>query len=154
VSEPGGTQVEPLISLFQVPTGDWWIAYRHELLGYYPASLFTMLNGGACRSNWYGEVYNPKVYSPDPSNKGPVKTEMGSGHFAEAGLLAAAYVRNPRYYDLYWFGMEPNDSPEAVMTPNEESCYTRSALEKDAAPWESVFFLGGPGGMSPGCQWP
>jgi hypothetical protein len=39
VSKPGGTQVEHLLSIFQVPTGDWWLAYQHDLLGYYPARV-------------------------------------------------------------------------------------------------------------------
>jgi len=46
VSALGGEQVEHLIAIFQSPTGDWWIAYRQELLGYYPAKLFTTLQGG------------------------------------------------------------------------------------------------------------
>ena len=115
------------------------------MLGYYPAKLFTMLNGGACMSTWYGEVYNP-----DPTQA--IKTEMGSGKFAEAGRPSAAYMRKPTYYDLFWFGVEPKDGLR--MEPYVTSCYTRTALVKGAAPLESVLILGGPGGKDPGCQWP
>ena len=146
VSAPGGTQVEHLIAIFQAPTGDWWIAYRQELLGYYPAKLFTMLKGGACMSTWYGEVYNPKP------TKGAVTTEMGSGKFAEVGRPYTAYVRNPKYYDLSWFGVEPKDG--ILPVPYVPSCYSRSALLKSAAPWDSVLLLGGPGGKDPQCKWP
>jgi hypothetical protein len=144
VSEVGGTQVEHLIAIFQSPTGDWWIAYKDDLLGYYPASLFTTLNGGACASAWYGEVYDPApLPSPAPD---AIDTEMGSGKFAETGFLHAAYVRNPKYYDLYWYGEPPKD--DAAMAPYAPLCYDRSPFS------EGIFFLGGPGGKNPACIWP
>lgn len=95
VSTPGGVQVEHLIAIFQAPTGDWWIAYQHELLGYYPASLFGTLHAGACRSDWYGEVYRSASAPAFQNQNGAIKTEMGSGEFANAGWPYAAYVRNP-----------------------------------------------------------
>jgi hypothetical protein len=138
VSAVGGTQVEHLMAIFQVPvTGDWWITYNGEWLGYYPASLFTMLNGGACGAAWYGEVLNRQ--------EDAVKTEMGSGKFAEAGLYNAAHVRNPTYLDLSWTPVEPEDW---AMTPYAPLCYDRSIL------WEHYIYLGGPGGKNPACQWP
>jgi len=139
VSVPGGTQVEHLLTIFQAPTGDWWIAYNLDLLGYYPASSFTKLNSGACRSAWYGEVYNRKPGTA-------VQTEMGSGKFAEVGLYKAAHVRNPMYYDLSWFGVEPSDT--FLSIPYNPLCYDRSLFE------DSLFLLGGPGSKNPGCQWP
>jgi hypothetical protein len=139
VSAVGGTQTEHLMAIFQVPvTGDWWITYNGELLGYYPASLFTMLNGGACGVAWYGEVLNTKLEA--------VKTEMGSGKFVEAGLGNAAYVRNPMYLDLAWNPVEPQD--DWASAPYAPLCYDRSPL------WEQYLFLGGPGGKNPACQWP
>jgi hypothetical protein len=153
VSTPGDAQVEHLIAIFQVPNGDWWIAYQHELLGYYPASLFSTLNEGACRSAWYGEVYRP-ARSPGFKNaKGAIKTEMGSGKFADAGFSNATYVRNPTYYDLLWFGVKPNDIYRNWNYPYEPTCYSRSTLDEDAS-GNSAFLLGGPGGKNPDCQWP
>jgi hypothetical protein len=146
------TTVEHLLAIFQVPTGDWWVAYNGDLLGYYPASLFTMLNGSACRSAWYGEVYRDLIKHP-----GAVKTEMGSGEFADIGLLNAAHVRNPLFYDLSWFGTPLSETPSLSQSliPNVPQCYTRSALMQLGAPWDSTFlFLGGPGGKDPGCKWP
>jgi hypothetical protein len=137
VSALGGTRVEHLLAIFQVPWGDWWITYNGELLGYYPASLFTMLNGGACGSAWYGEVLNTASYA--------VSTEMGSGDFAEAGLLNAAYVRNPVYFDLSWQQVEPQD--DWSMIPYNPLCYDRSSL------WEHHMILGGPRGKNPACEW-
>jgi Neprosin len=148
VSEPGGTQVEHLLSIFQVPTGDWWLAYQHDLLGYYPASLFTMLNGGACWAAWYGEVARLGSASRYENANGAIKTEMGSGQYAAAGPQNAASIRNPLYYDPLWFGVEPVDNDFTVMRPNVLSCYSRSKMDN------GIFYLGGPGGKEPGCQWP
>jgi hypothetical protein len=139
VSVLGGTQVEHFMAIFQMPvTGDWWIAYNGDLLGYYPASLFTMLKGGACGSAWYGEILN--------RTSGAIKTEMGSGKFAGAGMLNAAYVRNPKFHDISLFGVEPQD--DWSMVPYNPICYDRSPL------WKHVFFVGGPGGKNPACTWP
>ena len=121
----GGPEVENPAAIFQSPKGDWWIAFGTELVGYYPAQLFTVLNGGACRTSWYGEVYQ------DANAK--VKTEMGSGRFAEAKRPFAAYVRNPRYYNLSWFGLEPQEG--LFAEPNVPTCYSRTKLAKDVVPW-------------------
>jgi hypothetical protein len=149
------TMVEHLLAIFQSPTGDWWIAYNGDLLGYYPASLFTMLNGSACISAWYGEVARTRPNTT--TNSGWAKTQMGSGELAEAGLLYAAHVRDPKYYDLTWAPVTPTENPpfSQTMTPNKPLCYNRSKLTYIPAPWDSTFlFLGGPGGKSPGCTWP
>jgi Neprosin len=146
VSVLGGAQVEHLLTIFQSPIGDWWIAYNQYLLGYYPASAFTLLNGGACESRWYGEVYNP-----DPK-KGAVKTEMGSGRFAEAGRPNVAYVRRPEFFDTSWLSGEPTGF--IFAKPIEASCYTRSTLAPDPVSGGQIFNFGGPGGKDPGCKWP
>lgn len=146
VSMLGKPSVEHLMTIFQVPTGDWWIAFDGDLLGYFPASLFTMLSGGACRAAWYGEVYNKNPTAT-------ITTEMGSGKFAEAGLGNAAHVRNPLFYDLLWFGVKPTNT--FSMAPDEPLCYTASALTQLGAPSDSSFiFIGGPGGKNPACKWP
>jgi hypothetical protein len=145
VSVLAGKQVEHAIGIFQVPvTGDWWIFYKDDLLGYYPANLFTMLNGGACGSAWYGEVFNP-----NPGTT--ISTEMGSGQPGSAGALLAAYVRNPLYVGLdYWFGLEPQDDDLFTnsMRPEVQECYSRTMLK------DGLFYLGGPGGNNPYCVWP
>jgi Neprosin len=148
VSVLGGAQVEHLAAIFQSPTNDWWIAYQGELLGYYPAGLFHQLNGGACRVQWYGEVARRK---PASTTAWP-RTEMGSGRFAVEGLRNAAYVRNPRYYDAFWFGVEPLEAL-SVDLPNQPSCYTRGLL-KSTTQGDKLFFLGGPGGKDSGCVGP
>jgi hypothetical protein len=83
--------------------------------------------------------------------------EMGSGEFAEAGLLNAAHVRDPKYYDLTWAPVTPTEDPpfSQAFTSNKPLCYNRSKLTYIPAPWDSIFlFLGGPGGKNPECKWP
>ena len=124
--------------------GDWWIAYDHELLGYYPASLFKSLNGPACKSTWYGEVF-----IKDPQNNPAANAEMGSGMSpAEADVPNVAYLRDLKQYDPYWVGLEPNDDSTLWMTPSVPSCYTRSTMSN------GVIKLGGRGRGAPGCLWP
>ena len=109
--------------------------------------LMTIVNSGACTSAWYGEVARLDV------SLGNVKTEMGSGRFAEDGLLVAAHVRNPMYYDLSWAPQE--SKVDLWFNPKQPLCYSRVPLMHMAAPWDSsFFFLGGPGGKSPECKWP
>lgn len=148
VSVLGGAQVEHLLTIFQSPTGDWWIAYDMNLLGYYPASLFKMLSGGACMSAWYGEVHNPEP------KRGAVETEMGSGKFAADGHPNVAYFRKPEFYDTSWFSAAPDDT--IYTTSYEPSCYTRSALYHDPVSGDLIFDLGGPGGKGKEtkCKWP
>jgi hypothetical protein len=141
VSVLGGTQVEHHMAIFQMPvTGDWWITYNGDVLGYYPATLFTMLNGGACKASWYGEVLR------NLPTDGNIKTEMGSGRFPEVGRPNVAYVRNPKFHDISLFGVEPQD--DWHMIPYQPLCYGRSAL------WDHVVIISGPGGNNPGCTWP
>lgn len=138
--------VEHFLAVFQASSGDWWLMYNGDLLGYYPAGLFKLLNGGACRAAWYGEVLNKKP-------EGAVLSEMGSGQFAEAGVFKAAYVRNPKYVDGSGFSIEPKE--EYSMVPYESLCYNRTALSYAGAPtYSSFMLLGGPGGKNPACKWP
>lgn len=146
VSVLNETSIEHQIAIFQSPTLDWWIAYNGDLLGYYPADLFTLMKKGACRSAWYTEVYNKFPGQPNT-------TEIGSGLFAEAGLFNAAHIRNPLYYDPGWLPIEPPDL--LSMSPTEPKCYNRSALIQLGPPWDSRFvFFGGSGSKNPGCKWP
>jgi hypothetical protein len=139
VSVVGGTQEEHLMAIVQSSLGDWWIIYKGDVLGYYPASLFKMLNGGACGAAWYGEILNA---TPGTSPE----TEMGSGQFPEAGMPNIAYVRYPMYYDLSWVPVEPLDDYHSQ--PFEPLCYGRAPLT------DGILGLGGPGGFNPACKWP
>jgi hypothetical protein len=143
-SVPGlGTQVENRFDISQDASGNWWIAHNGNLLGHYPAELFDVMNGWACEAAWYGEIY-------DPTPTDWTWTDMGSGGFDAAGYGYAAYVRNPMYRDISYAGWYPDGT--FYMPQKDDACYTRSAVTTSAAPWNSFFYLGGPGGDAARCD--
>jgi hypothetical protein len=148
-SLPGlGKQQEHRFDIGQDVYGNWWIFHNKNLLGYYPASLFDMLNIAACRSAWYGEVY-------DPTSEDWTWTDMGSGELAKAGYGYASYVREPIYYDLLDSPFYPIDDTEfktTYMGPYNEACYSRDPMTYAAPPWGRYVYLGGPGGDAEGCN--
>jgi hypothetical protein len=107
-----------------------------------------MLNAGACRVSWYGEVFDLT-----PTNW--TWTPMGSGQFASAGRPNVSYVKNPRYYNDLYFPVFPADDPNNLLTyglmPYVPACYTRSPLLTGTGSWYCWIDLGGPGG-SAGCN--
>jgi len=145
VSVLQGKQVEHVIGILQsLATGNWWIFYNGDALGYYPASMFTMLNSGACGASWYGEIYNRY-----PSKQTSLKTDMGSGLFGHLGANGTAYVRSPLYVAMnYWYGPELTENNTVYMAPQIDVCYTRSKMENN------IVYFGGPGGKNPLCIWP
>jgi hypothetical protein len=142
VSAVGGSQYEHPFTI-QQSGGDWWVAYNGSWLGYYPGSLFNLINVSACEALWYGEVY-------DPTPTSWTWTDMGSGLFASAGYGNASYFRNPSYVatsgSSYWADGTAN------LSPNAAACYTRTTMLSGAAPFTRYFYLGGPGGEAPGCD--
>jgi len=83
-----------------------------------PALCFNLVNFAACDALWYGEVY-------DPSPTDWTWTDMGSGHFASAGLAKAAHVRNPHYVaggTAFWpepaGTVAPVDEPRCAVPPS------------------------------------
>jgi hypothetical protein len=147
-STPGlATQYEHRFDISQDASGNWWIAHNGNTLGHYPANLFTMLNGGACESSWYGEVY-------DPTPTDWTWTNMGSGEFPPTGYGYASYVRDPSIRDLFGTPVYPGDCPEPFCRPRPFSnkCYQRTQLTISPPPWSRFFYLGGPGGDAPGCD--
>jgi len=82
---------------------------------------------------------------------------MGSRLFAEAGLLNAAYVRQPAFRDSDWYVLEvpAKDAPKLLdVTPYKAACYSRSPLIEVAFPWGAIFFLGVDGSDAQGCTGP
>jgi hypothetical protein len=146
-SLPGlGTQEEHRIDIFQSASGDWWIAHNANLLGYYPANLFKMLNGGACRAAWYAEIY-------DPTEGVWTWTDMGSGADMALGYGYLSYVRNPMFRDVIYGPWHAADCvlPECEAKPYDNKCYSRSPLLTFTSPWNYFFYVTGQGGDATGC---
>jgi hypothetical protein len=142
VSTIGGPQYDHRF-VIQISNGNWWVGHAGNWLGYYPGSLFNLINAAACEALWYGEVYDPT-----PTNW--TWTDMGSGLLASTGYGNASYFRNPTYIATsglsYWADGASN------LSPNAAACYTRTNLLSGAAPFERYFYLGGPGGEASGCD--
>ncbi|KAL6142933.1 hypothetical protein ACLB2K_061208 [Fragaria x ananassa] len=121
--------------------GNWWMGYgENNLVGYWPAELFTHLADRATMVEWGGEVVNTRSTGEHTS------TQMGSGHFAEDGFGKASYFRN----------LEIVDSDNSLSSVREVStlaentnCYNiKSSYNND---WGTYFYYGGPG-RNPKCQ--
>jgi hypothetical protein len=148
VSVVGGTQVEHKVALQHVPvTGDWWVVYNDDWLGYFTGSLFTKLHTGACVAAWYLEVATWKY---DPAKPWP-KTEGGSGKFPDAGLLKAAYVRNPKYLDNYFAGFGLDARIDQSSKPYNPLCFRHQEVYWGA---HRLIVMGGPGGTDQACKGP
>ena len=139
-----GTQYESRFEL-QLSGGNWWISHNNNWLGYYPGSLFNLINTGGCQAHWYGEVY-------DPTPTSWTNTNMGSGLFASQGFGKAAYYRDAYYVDPANVSHWLESANGQQVGPVDTHCYTTTLIASAAAPWERSFFLGGPGGEAAGCD--
>ncbi|KAG6547235.1 hypothetical protein Mapa_011171 [Marchantia paleacea] len=142
LSEENGTQYEMKALVYKDSSkvdGDWWLEIDGETVGYWPSSLFTLLNTGAENINWGGEIIN------DQSKTGRhTKTDMGSGEFAEAGFQKAAYIRHMQSVNLQSTvsdaPLDLNDGPSET----DSGCYT--ALKGTSfTNWGTYIFFGGAG---------
>ncbi|KAL3676526.1 hypothetical protein R1sor_026474 [Riccia sorocarpa] len=85
VSQTNGTQYELQVMVFLDQVKDvWWLLVNEEYVGYWPNSLFTTLKSGA----HHVEFVNSQTGDRH------TQTDMGSGEFAQAGRLTAAYIRS------------------------------------------------------------
>jgi hypothetical protein len=135
ISAFGGAQYELEMNAY-LYQGNWWLyvggGSYNEAIGYYPASLYGTgpLATHATDVDYGGEVVDTTAWPP-----------MGSGRFADAGWQQAAYQRDIAYYATGGGGTQ------AGLTPSQPSptCFTIDVLSA-AAPWNTYFFFGGPGG--------
>lgn len=110
-----------------------------NVLGYWPALLFSYLAESASMIEWGGEVVNSE------SDGQHTTTQMGSGHFPEEGFGKASYFRNIQIVD----GSNNLRAPKDINTFTEQSnCYdVQTGKNGD---WGSYFYYGGPG-RNPNC---
>lgn len=72
-------------------SGNWWLQFNDEFVGYWPRSLFYSLKDTADAIDWGGEVIVHSGNSPH------MHTNMGSGEASYLGYKKAAYQRNLQY---------------------------------------------------------
>lgn len=88
-------QVEFCHGVIQDPaSGNWWLQFNDEIVGYWPRSLFNSLKNAADAIDWGGEI----IW--DGSTNTSVFTDMGSGEPAALGYERAAYQRNLQYVGI------------------------------------------------------
>jgi len=146
ISVPGGSQYEsPNVYVQKNATG-WWIAHNGQWLGYYPSSLFDLINNSACQMNWYGEVY-------DPTPTSWTTNDMGEGGYASAGFGYASYHHDIWYYTTGDVATWAGSGNTGLVNPIDTHCYTTSAWNAGTALGSNWFYLGGPGHTSTnGCN--
>ncbi|XP_044959811.1 mucin-5AC-like isoform X2 [Hordeum vulgare subsp. vulgare] len=148
VSSLAGEQYDMTLLIWKDPKlGNWWLSYgdagASQLVGYWPAELFTHLSGHASMVEWGGEVVNT---SPGGAH---TATQMGSGRFASEGFGRASYFRNLETVDA-GNSLAPV-SLDAVQTLAEDGgCYDIRKAYDERDGWGTHFYYGGPG-HNPAC---
>ncbi|KAL0666053.1 hypothetical protein Bca4012_028757 [Brassica carinata] len=134
VSKYDGIQIAVLVMIWK--DGDyWWLQINKELVGYWPAKLFSSLGKGATEVLWGGEIVNEKTGGKHTS------TDMGSGHFADEGHRKASYFRNIMTVDKTNTLREPQG---VYPTVTNDNCYNIKE-GRNGTSWGFNFFYGGPG---------
>ncbi|CAL5014199.1 unnamed protein product [Urochloa decumbens] len=150
VSSAGGAQYDMTVLVWKDPKlGNWWLSYGGQLVGYWPAQLFTHLSDHATMVEWGGEVVDTRPAGVHTA------TQMGSGRFAAEGFGRASYFRNLETVDAdNSLAQVPID---AIQTLAENgACYDiRKAYDGDddhsgSGGWGTHFYYGGPG-HNPAC---
>ena len=107
---------------------------NNELVGYWPAEIFTSLAYHVETIEWGGKIVNSQSFCRH------TKTQMGSGHFPDEGFENSGYFCNLEVvYD--------NNSIQSIqylkgITTNPECYKIKDLLTRE---WDTHFFLGGLG---------
>lgn len=117
-------------------TGDWWLEVMHLILGYWPASLFSNLGGGAHTIAWGGEVVN---YGRGGRH---TTTQMGSGHFPRDGYFTkSAFIKDIGHVQETWrMRRTPVESLHPLVT--KAQCYDLVKGPPDRSFGTHVYFGG------------
>ncbi|XP_059454923.1 protein neprosin-like [Corylus avellana] len=144
LSQKWGEQFQISISISHDPvSGNWWLAFGDETVGYFPGSILNYMKQSATKVQWGGDVYSKKVKQSSPPH---TATAMGSGDFANSLWGVASFIKNLRIIDGYILLRYP----QWVSNFSEEPyCYTAYNYKKTPAA-EPIFYFGGPG-RNPNC---
>ncbi|KAL7164531.1 hypothetical protein ACSBR2_040436 [Camellia fascicularis] len=138
ISVTGGLPYEITLYIFKDPnTSNWWVQYGETInIGYWPPSLFTLLNHHAQTVQWGGEVYSSKLGRTHPHTK----TNMGSGHFPDYISGTSGCVKRIRVQQNSLDLMFP---PWVETYADEYDCYDVFYLGDYVD--DPEFYYGGPG---------
>ncbi|KAF4353286.1 hypothetical protein F8388_026289 [Cannabis sativa] len=136
-STHNGAQTDMLISIYlDRPTGNWWLMYEKEPVGYWPKDIIPRLGEGATAVSWGGEIYRPV---------GTVSPAMGSGELPNQGFGKSAYIMRIKVdkdYNHPQFLDPKKDSLSTLVT--QPKCYNAQYGFQAAAAWGYYSFFGGP----------
>ena len=149
VSTIGGNQDDVQISYYRdvTKTGNWWLQFQGQWVGYYPDSLYNSQGLASFASQNGGSTYGGEIVNSGTGGL-HTTTQMGSGHFPSEGWQHAAYIRKLQYVDLN------NNLHDSVgLTPmtidtngNDTSMYYKlSLLSSGDLDWGQYLYFGGPG---------
>ncbi|CAN1168554.1 hypothetical protein LINPERHAP2_LOCUS27879 [Linum perenne] len=136
ISRYDGIQKVVSIRITQdLKSGNWFLYFQNELVGYWPADLFTNLKTSATLLEWGGEIINKEA------NGTHTGTQMGSGHFPSEGHGKAAYFRSLEYVDG---GGLVNSATDVMGHATRPECYD-IAVKDPVEKFGVYFYFGGPG---------
>lgn len=143
----GGEPVEAYIRV-ELHEGKWWVRFRDEFVGYYPASMYspTGLGTQATGIQFNGETYD------DPAIAGMTVTDMGSGEFPNLkAKRRSAYMRDLQVQDTFDASKRTTfRPPQNDVQATNRKCYSFIDATAATDAWHSQFYYGGPG-QNPGC---
>ncbi|KAK9716593.1 hypothetical protein RND81_06G244300 [Saponaria officinalis] len=119
-------------------TGNWWVYFGEETVGYYPKELFTTLKNGADGVGWGGEIASPST-EPLPG--------MGSGQFPESGPTKACYISQMQLFDTSGALISP-DPKSFINYVTKADCYRATYAGDKGGRIGNKMYFGGP----PGCK--
>ncbi|XP_021999374.1 uncharacterized protein LOC110896219 [Helianthus annuus] len=139
ISTYNGEQYDAAFMIWKDPKSEnWWLKVGNEVIGYWPASLFTDLRNHATLIEYGGEVYSG-------SSGKHTSTQMGSGHFPDEGLGKAAYARNLEVVDR---ANNLNPASNLQLYTDKPNCY--GVTKGYGGVWHNYIYFGGPG-YNPKC---
>lgn len=86
--------LEPAMEKQDDSSGNWWLQFNNEYVGYWPDVLFNSLKDMGDLIQWGGEIL---VSSTGSSSSNNISINMGSGDGSSLGYKKAAYQRNLQY---------------------------------------------------------
>ncbi|XP_024375386.1 protein neprosin [Physcomitrium patens] len=132
-SAMNATQYEIKLRVFKDDdSGNWWLQFNQEFVGYWPKSLFHSLKDESDLIQWGGEVFDVR------ESNDKTKTHMGSGSPAQSGFREAAYQRNLQFIDM---DNKMKDVHELQAVATKPSCYT--VFPENNQRWGTHFYYGG-----------
>ncbi|CAK9877175.1 unnamed protein product [Sphagnum jensenii] len=137
-STTDSTQYEFKLLVFKDDSsGNWWLQFNNEYVGYWPDALFNSLKDMGDLIQWGGEIL---VSSTSSSSSNNISINMGSGDGSSLGYKKAAYQRNLQYVAT---DNTLHDVCNLQGMAEDPNCF--SVTVRHSTQWGSYFYYGGSG---------